>query len=442
MDDEHYRQCLSQIVDAEYDETVRNTTAAALSKIAAKAEGKLNPARLLLPEPKAHAPRRCRPLALCSRTPHHANTLADDVLEELATYSHAFVGWLEAEQPLVRAYTACILANIAFLEPGQQKVLEAGGVAPLVRMLKGKEDAKVTLHSTAAVQNLTYKNTACCSEVLDHGGEKALKKLLQHKKEDIQQFAAGALANLQLYRRKAEELSPEGGAMPRSSMGRKVAKILRRKGGGGGGGGGQGAPMPNNMGPSYSSGQQIHEAAMVIQAQYRGNAARKHFEQNRMRGGGGGGGSKFGGMMRGVGGGPGGGGSKYDAFSIRDVRKELGAMGMGPGGMQENVNPGQRTYGLPSLSSLGGGGGGPSALMKLGGPGGAPPKLPARLAPLGQGGGGPGGGLPGLGAGGGHGLAPLGGVPGGLGLPPPSGLSAAGGFAGLRPPPANMRRLP
>ena len=283
----------------------------------------------------------------------------------------------------MRAYTACILANIAFLEPGQQKVLEAGGVAPLVRMLKGKEDAKVTLHSTAAVQNLTYKNTACCSEVLDHGGEKALKKLLQHKKEDIQQFAAGALANLQLYRRKAEELSPEGGAMPRSSMGRKVAKILRRKGGGGGGGGGQGAPMPNNMGPSYSNGQQIHEAAMVIQAQYRGNAARKHFEQNRMRGGGGGGGggSKFGGMMRGVGGGPGGGGSKYDAFSIRDVRKELGAMG--PGGMQENVNPGQRTYGLPSLSSLGGGGGGPSALMKLGGPGEGSAQTPSEVGAVG-----------------------------------------------------------
>ena len=28
-----------------------------------------------------------------------------------------------------------------------------------------KEDTKVTLHSTAAIQNLTYKNTACCSEV-------------------------------------------------------------------------------------------------------------------------------------------------------------------------------------------------------------------------------------------------------------------------------------
>ena len=57
--------------------------------------------------------------------------------------------------------------------------MRLGGLPPLVRMLRGKEDKKVTLHSTAAVQNLTYKNTLCCQEVLEHGGEKALKKLLQ-----------------------------------------------------------------------------------------------------------------------------------------------------------------------------------------------------------------------------------------------------------------------
>ena len=38
------------------------------------------------------------------------------------------------------------------------------------------------------------------------GGERALKKLLQHRSEDVQQFAAGALANLQLYRRAADEV--------------------------------------------------------------------------------------------------------------------------------------------------------------------------------------------------------------------------------------------
>ena len=56
------------------------------------------------------------------------------------------------DEPLVRAYTACILANIAFLEAGQRMVLEAYGVPPLVRLLKSKDDKKVTLHSTAAIQ--------------------------------------------------------------------------------------------------------------------------------------------------------------------------------------------------------------------------------------------------------------------------------------------------
>ena len=87
---------------------------------------------------------------------------------------------LQSEDPLVKAYTACILANIAFLAPGQEKVLEAHGVKPLVKLLKAKDaDKKITLHSTAAVQNLTYKNTACCQQVLEEGGESTLKKLLK-----------------------------------------------------------------------------------------------------------------------------------------------------------------------------------------------------------------------------------------------------------------------
>ena len=47
--------------------------------------------------------------------------------------------------------------------------------------------------------------TTGCHAVLEQGGERALKKLLQHRSEEVQQFAAGALANLQLYRRNNEE---------------------------------------------------------------------------------------------------------------------------------------------------------------------------------------------------------------------------------------------
>ena len=102
------------------------------------------------------------------------------VCDSLIARSVARAALLQSEDPLVKAYTACILANIAFLAPGQEKVLEAHGVKPLVKLLKAKDaDKKITLHSTAAVQNLTYKNTACCQQVLEEGGESTLKKLLK-----------------------------------------------------------------------------------------------------------------------------------------------------------------------------------------------------------------------------------------------------------------------
>ena len=135
------------------DPVTRNSTAAALSKVAAKAEGPPS-AQTLAETGRGH-------VLLSSPSFYTVDLLclADDVLEYLAGYANYFVAWLAADEPLVRAYTACILANIAFLEPGQREVLDAGGVPPLVRLLKSKEDTKVTLHSTAAVQNLTYKNT-------------------------------------------------------------------------------------------------------------------------------------------------------------------------------------------------------------------------------------------------------------------------------------------
>jgi len=364
---------VSELLSKIDDPNERNTCAAALSKVAAKAE--------------------------------------DDVLEDLAKYAAHFVSWLAAEEPLVRAYTACILANIAFLEPGQQKVLDAGGVAPLVRLLKGKEDTKVTLHSTAAVQNLTYKNTACCSEVLEHGGEKALKKLLQHKKDDVQQFAAGALANLQLYRRKKDDEPSGETAAPKSSMSRKMAKILRRKGGSdaspGGGSSGGGAVA----GGSPAHGQRVHEAAVMIQAQYRGLQARKHFEQTQRS------------QKRK------GGGNRYDVFRVGDVRKELAVMqppsgGMGRGGLGGGLGGGLESR-LPAL---------PMDNMRKPMGMGAGARLPARLAPIS----GAGGSIPHL-----PGLGPAA-NPAPPGLPPMPSLPPQGPGrygSGFNPPPPGLGML-
>ena len=304
----------------------------------------------------------------------------------------------------MRAYTACILANIAFLEPGQEQVLRANGVRPLVQMLKSKEDKKVTLHSTAAVQNLTYKNTACCEDVVREGGEKALKKLLQvseprclhspfacspahrswsdvclalsascggtepfrarafltscvllsrvaltgttacltnqkmhphllphaspprhtqHKSEDVQQFAAGALANLQLYRKKQRD---DTDAMPGrgSSMSRKVAKILRGRGKGGsssdGGLGGGSLGFERQL--------QLDEAATRIQAIARAHMGRKRYEQERR--------TRVERAAKSE--------RKYNAFSINDVRAELNVVS---GGMAAAGGPGP-----PRLQSI------------------------------------------------------------------------------------------
>ena len=252
---------------------------------------------------------------------------------------------------MVRAYTACILANIAFLEPGQHQVLKAGGVPPLVKLLKSKDDKKVTLHSTAAIQNLTYKNTRCCQAVLEHGGEKALKKLLQHKSEDVQQFAAGALANLQLYRRTSHEqqnkpkspaAAETGGAIPpiggksSKSVSRKVANILRRRG----------QDESNETGRSGGGfggfGRASDEAALTIQACYRGMKGRQEFERKQRAG------AKK--------------GNRYDVFRVNDVRAELSVLppvGLGDGmlrklpGLPANPNPGFGTKPNPGFAHAG-----------------------------------------------------------------------------------------
>ena len=275
----------------------------------------------------------------------------------------------------MRAYTACIIANIAFLEPGQERVLTAGGVEPLLRLLKAKEDKKVTLHSTAAVQNLTYKNTRCCSEVLELNGEKTLKKLLQHKSDDVQQFAAGALANLQLYRRKAGLEQPASSALPaRASPGgtynyspprKGFAKLLRKVGGKKGNGDSTGS-----HGFTCSS-YTAQDAARTIQACYRGWAGRREFELRRK------------GAARK--------GNKYEKFSIADARAELSGGGLGAlpplaGGLRGLAKRGGAAGMLPPPGRMGAQGMGSG----LDGPSGfagvaqdTTRKPPQRLAPLG-----------------------------------------------------------
>jgi len=288
----------------------------------------------------------------------------DELLIVLSGECATFVSWLDAEEPLVRAYAACILANIAFLEAGQRQVLHAQGVSPLLRLLKTKDNKKVTLHSTAAIQNITYKNAECCAAVLEKGGERSLKKLLQHRSDEVQQFAAGALANLQLYRQNRE-------GSPKQKKGRLVKNILRRKPAAAAQGEGLGEPQP---------GDEL--AATILQAAWRARAGRREVAIRRAR-------------QRKKDG-------RYEVFRVSDVRHELS--------MLPQLPPSEGRYSLKKLSPVGGGGMG-------GGPGGdsmgtLPPRRPKRLAPLGAA-----GRLPPLGGDASF-QGPLGGHSGGRGLAP------------------------
>lgn len=74
-------------------------------------------------------------------------------------------------------------------------MLDAGGVPLLIALLRGgRQEKKVLLHAVAAVQNLTYKNAACCAAVLELGGERVLQDAAGLGSEEIRQFATGTLA--------------------------------------------------------------------------------------------------------------------------------------------------------------------------------------------------------------------------------------------------------
>ncbi len=96
------------------DPTRRQEIAAQLSKVAAKADGA-----------RHAAPAAAQPTQRAELTGRAADARvdgADPVLIQLSDESEGFIDWLSVDEPLVRAYTACILANVAFLEAGQKRV--------------------------------------------------------------------------------------------------------------------------------------------------------------------------------------------------------------------------------------------------------------------------------------------------------------------------------
>mmetsp|Transcript_31311 Transcript_31311/g.78321 ORF Transcript_31311/g.78321 Transcript_31311/m.78321 type:complete len:377 (-) Transcript_31311:190-1320(-) len=279
----------------------------------------------------------------------------DPMLEEMSVAAPIFVELLAEDEPLLRAYTACIIANIAFLEIGQRRVLEAGGIPPMVRMLKEK-DRKVQLHSSAAVQNLTYKNAPCCEAVLAEGGEKALNKLLRHKSDDIQQFAAGALANLQLYRRQVE-IDARGAKMGKLHQVSTLGLALDQKN----------LAKHSRAATSIQAALRGHLARVQLAAQVRlavrakagGRGQKNGYGNGYGNGGKSGDGSANGFGRKQVDTGNMVGNNKYDVFRVKDARSQLDvqAPSLPPIGVGGNGIVGPRG-GPMSGGGMGGGGGG------------------------------------------------------------------------------------
>jgi hypothetical protein len=105
------------------------------------------------------------------------------------------------------------------------------------------------------VQNLTFQNVACCTDVLQLRGAAILKKLSTHNSEGVQQFASGALANLRLYR---YDGSDRDGAPPAD----KKVEVAKE------------APFGGRDGAVAATAEQV-VAAVTIQAVWRGREIRR-----------------------------------------------------------------------------------------------------------------------------------------------------------------------
>lgn len=188
----------------------------------------------------------------------------DESLLLLSERTPLFVSWMSNNESgvVLHAYAACIIANIAFLPQGQLSLCTCGdAVGQIVHRVQGvtkspsKDEQRVLVHCTAALQNITYKNPDGCETVLASGGEKILRKALKKAPLEMQQYISGALANLGLYRKGGGENGGGDGGKP-SALGKFFGRGKNKgdRGGdgsssldsprsvtGGGGGGGSGA---------------------------------------------------------------------------------------------------------------------------------------------------------------------------------------------------------
>jgi vacuolar protein 8 len=92
---------------------------------------------------------------------------------------------------------------------------DAGAVKPLVTLLSDDlSDDGGRQVAAAALENLTYDNTAIRKSVVDAGGVPLLVSLLDSDSDAAKRSAAGALHNLALARANCNKIAAAGGIEP------------------------------------------------------------------------------------------------------------------------------------------------------------------------------------------------------------------------------------
>ncbi|KAK6262995.1 hypothetical protein QUC31_008811 [Theobroma cacao] len=118
---------------------------------------------------------------------------------------------LEAEDADVRIHAVKVVANLAAEETNQQKIVEAGGLTSLLRLLGSSEDETVHRVAAGAIANLAMNETN--QELIMSQGGISLLSMTAANAEDPQtlRMVAGAVANLCGNDKLQNKLRGEGG---------------------------------------------------------------------------------------------------------------------------------------------------------------------------------------------------------------------------------------
>ncbi|MCO5561042.1 hypothetical protein L7F22_014663 [Adiantum nelumboides] len=139
---------------------------------------------------------------------------------------------LESEDVDVRVHAVKVVANLAAEEANQEKIVEAGGLGSLLRLLQNSEDETIRRVAAGAIANLAMNETNQ-ELIMAQSGIKLLARTA-NEAEDAQtlRMVAGAIANLCGNDKLQGKLREEGGikallSMVRSRHGDVLAQIAR-----------------------------------------------------------------------------------------------------------------------------------------------------------------------------------------------------------------------